>query len=62
MKALTFIVWLILFIGLLDLGFELITKASAIENIIGLVIVAVTCIVSVKTKCLLNITLKRKEK
>ena len=63
MKTLTIIkvaVWFILFLALLSAGFEMISKPSTIENIIGFFIIVTIIIISIKTKCLTLIKLKRK--
>lgn len=63
MKTLTIIkvaVWFILFLALLGAGFEMISKPSTIENIIGFFIIVTIIIISIKTKCLTLIKLKRK--
>ena len=63
MKTLTIIkvaVWFILFFALLGVGFEMISKPSTIENIIGFFIIVTIIIISIKTKCLALIKLKRK--
>lgn len=63
MKTLTIIkvaVWFILFLALLGVGFEMVSKPSTIENIIGFFIIVTIIIISIKTKCLTLIKLKRK--
>ena len=50
----------ILFLALLSVGFEMISKPSTIENIIGFFIIVTIIIISIKTKCLTLIKLKRK--
>lgn len=63
MKTLTIIkvaVWFILFLALLGAGFEMVSKPSTIENIIGFFIIVTIIIISIKTKCLTLIKLKRK--
>ena len=59
-KVVKFVVWLILFIALLDVGLEMITKPNTIKNVIGFFIVVATSIITIKTKCLTAIKLERK--
>ena len=63
MKTLAIIkvaVWFILFLALLGIGFEMVSKPNTIENIIGFFIIVTMIIISIKTKCLTLIKLKRK--
>lgn len=53
------VVWFICFILLLDWSFELITMASTIANIAGIVIAFAACYVTLKTKCFTTITFKK---
>lgn len=52
--------WFILFLALLGAGFEMVSKPSTIENVIGFFIVVVIIVISIKTKCLTSIKLQRK--
>lgn len=65
MKTLTIIkvaVWFILFLALLGVGFEMVSKPNTIENIIGFFIIVTIIIISIKTKCLTTIKFKKHEK
>jgi hypothetical protein len=59
-KVIKFVAWLVLFIALLDVGLKMISKPNTIENVIGFFIVTATGIVTIETKCLTAIKLKRK--
>lgn len=52
--------WFILFLTLLGAGFEMVSKPSTIENVIGFFVVVVIIVISIKTKCLTSIKLQRK--
>lgn len=54
------VVWFVLSIVLLNIGLEMITAPNTIENMIGILIVAVILIISIKTKCLTLIKLERR--
>lgn len=53
-------VWFVIFIVLLTLGLEMISAPNTIENVIGFFMVVAISYLSVKTKCLTAIKLKRK--
>ena len=55
-------VWFILFIALLNVGLDMISKPNTIENVIGFFIVVATLCISIKTKCLTKIRLRKHEK
>lgn len=52
--------WFILFLTLLGAGFEMVSKPSTIENVIGFFVVVAIIVISIKTKCLTSIKLQRK--
>lgn len=52
--------WFILFLALLGAGFEMVSKPSTIENVIGFFVVAAIVVISIKTKCLTTIKLNKK--
>lgn len=52
--------WFILFLALLGAGFEMVSKPSTVENVIGFFVVVVIIVISIKTKCLTSIKLQRK--
>lgn len=55
-----FAVWFVIFIILLTLGLKMISVPNTIENVIGFFMVVAISYLSVKTKCLTAIKLKRK--
>lgn len=52
--------WFILFLALLGAGFEMVSKPSTIENVIGFFVVVAIIVISIKTKCLTIIKLNKK--
>ena len=54
------VVWVILFIILLNAGFNMMTIPNTIGNVIGFLIVVATVVISIKTKCLTTIKPNRK--
>lgn len=54
-KVMLILAWVILFVLLLNTSYDLINKASNIANIVGVVLLVVTVLVSIKTKCLTSI-------
>jgi hypothetical protein len=52
--------WFILFLALLSVGFEMVSKPSTIENVIGFFVVVAIIVISIKTKCLTTIKLNKK--
>lgn len=53
-------VWFVIFIILLTLGFEMISAPNTIENVIGFSMIMVIVYLSIKTRCLATIKLRRK--
>lgn len=53
-------VWFVIFIALLTLGLEMISAPNTIENVIGFFMVVAISYLSIRTKCLTVIKLKRK--
>lgn len=54
------IVWVILFVAILNMGLVMMSTSSTVENIIGFLIIIFLLIISIKTKCLTIIKLKSK--
>lgn len=52
--------WFILFLALLGAGFEMVSKPSTIENVIGFFVMVSIIVISIKTKCLTSIKLKER--
>lgn len=61
-SPLKLVIWFVLFMCLLDLGLDMISKPNTIENVIGFFIVIIAVVVSIKTKCLTKIELRKHEK
>ena len=61
-NAIKVFIWFILAIIAIDLGFELISMASTFFNFLGVTIVFVFVLISIKTKCLTTLKLKKNEK
>lgn len=55
-------VWFVIFIVLLTLGLEMISAPNTIENVIGFFMVVAILYLSVETKCLTTIKLRKHEK
>lgn len=55
-------IWFNLAIIAIDVGFEFISMASSFFNFLGVTIVFVFTLISIKTKCLTNLKLKQDEK
>ena len=53
-------VWFVIFIILLTLGLEMLSAPNTIENVIGFFMIVAILYLSIKTKCLTTIKLKRK--
>lgn len=53
--------WFILFLALLSVGFEMVSKPSTIENVIGFLIIVAIVIISIKTKCLTTIKFEKND-
>lgn len=55
-------IWFVLFMCVLDLGLDMISKPNTIENVIGFFIVIIAVIISIETKCLTKIEFRKHEK
>lgn len=54
-KILLFVVWIIAAILILDGAFALLSAADTLANILGVFIIVIAAILSIKTKCLTTI-------
>lgn len=54
------VVWFVVFMALLTNSLSLISAPNTIENLLGVVILAVTVALSIKTKCLTNLIIRKK--
>lgn len=61
-NAIKVFIWFILAIIAIDVGFEFISMASSFFNFLGVTIIFVFTLISIKTKCLTNLKLKQDEK
>lgn len=61
-NAIKVFIWFILAIITVDVGFEFISMTSSFFNFLGVTIVFVFTLISIKTKCLTNLKLKQDEK
>lgn len=59
-KSLILVVWLVVFMALLAGSLSLVSAPNTIENLLGVVVLTGTVALSIKTKCLTEIKLKRK--
>lgn len=59
-KGLILVVWFVVFMALLTGSLSLISAPNTIENLLGVVILAITVTFSIKTKCLTNLIIERK--
>lgn len=55
-------VWFVIFIILITLGLEMISAPNTIKNVIGFFMVVATLHLSIRTKCLTTIKLRKHEK
>lgn len=54
------VVWFVVFMALLTSSLSLISAPNTIENLLGVVILAVTVALSIETKCLTNLIIRKK--
>jgi hypothetical protein len=59
-KGLILVVWFVVFMALLTGSLSLISAPNTIKNLIGVVVLAGTVTLSIETKCLTNLTIRRK--
>lgn len=60
MAFIKFIIWLVLFVAIADSCLDMVSSASTIENILGILGIAVMVVLSYKTKCFTIIKIKKK--
>ena len=61
MKVMLFVVWLVLFMYVSTILFEMVSCKDTLINIAGILLFAISIWVSIRTKCLTNISLKKKK-
>lgn len=59
-KGLILVVWLVVFMALMTGSLSLISAPNTIENLLGVVVLAGTIALSIKTKCLTNLIIERR--
>lgn len=59
-RGLMLVVWFVVFMTLLTSSLSLISAPNTIENLLGVVILTVTVALSIKTKCLTNLIIRKK--
>lgn len=55
-------IWLVLSILILNLGFNMLSAANTLANIIGLIIIIAVIFISFKTNCLRTLKFRKYEK
>lgn len=61
-KGLILVVWFVVFMTLLTGSLSLISAPDTIENLLGVVVLAGTVALSIKTKCLTEIRFKKNDR
>ena len=61
-KVFLIIFTLLIAMGVVSFGFDLLTEASTIANVIGVILILVTLYVTIKTKCLTTLIKNKDEK
>ena len=54
-KGIAFVIWFVLFMGVISGSFSLISEPSTIANAVGLIALIIIVAISVKTRCLTNL-------
>lgn len=62
MKFTVLIIWLVLFVAVMNFCLDMVSSANTIENLIGMFGIAAILVLSHKTKCLTAIKIKKNEK
>ena len=62
MKFTVFIIWIVLFVAVINFCLDMVSSANTIENLIGVFGIAAILLLSYKTKCLTTIKIKKHEK
>lgn len=62
MKFTVLIIWLVLFVAVMNFCLDMVSSANTIENLVGVFGIAATLVLSHKTKCLTAIKIKKHEK
>ena len=62
MKFTVLIIWLVLFVAVMNFCLDMVSSANTIENLVGVLGIAAILALSHKTKCLTAIKIKKHEK
>ena len=62
MKFTVLIIWLVLFVAVVNFCLDMVSSANTIENLVGVLGIAAILVLSHKTKCLTAIKIKKHEK
>lgn len=62
MKFIVLIIWLVLFVAVINSCLDMVSSANTIENIVGVLGTVAIPVLSYKTKCLTAIKIKKHEK
>lgn len=62
MKFTVLIIWLVLFVAVMNFCLDMVSSANTIENLVGVLGIAAILVLSHKTKCLTAIKIKKHEK
>ncbi len=55
------VIWVVLFFSLINLGLEMISKPNTVENVIGFFIVVAIVVITIKTKALTTLKIRKKK-
>ena len=61
-KFIKIAIWFILFMAGLSISLSMISAANTVENLLGCVVLGLVVVISVETKCLTTIKLRKHEK
>lgn len=62
MKFTVLIIWLVLFVAVMNFCLDMVSSANTIENLVGVFGITAILVLSYKTKCLTAIKIKKHEK
>lgn len=62
MKFIVLIIWLVLFVAVINFCLDMVSSANTIKNLVGVFGIAAILVLSHKTKCLTTIKIKKHEK
>lgn len=62
MKFTVLIIWLVLFVAVMNFCLDMVSSANTVENLVGVLGIAAILVLSHKTKCLTAIKIKKHEK